>query len=45
VGIELPRVKDKELALHLHEAWQLIAPPKLQAAAAAEPPKSRKKTG
>lgn len=44
VGIELPRVKDKELALHLREAWQLIAPPKLQATAAAEPPKSQKKT-
>jgi hypothetical protein len=33
VGIELPRVKDKELALHLREAWQLIAPPKVLAAA------------
>jgi len=31
VGIELPRVSDKELALHLAEAWRLIAPPKLQA--------------
>jgi hypothetical protein len=31
VGIELPRVKDKELALHLQEAWRLIAPEKLQA--------------
>ena len=29
VGIELPRVKDKELALHLREAWRLIAPEKL----------------
>ena len=29
VGIELPRVKDKELALHLQEAWRLIAPEKL----------------
>jgi hypothetical protein len=26
VGIELDRVKDKELALHLKEAWRLIAP-------------------
>jgi hypothetical protein len=26
VGIELPRVKDKELALHIREAWRLIAP-------------------
>jgi hypothetical protein len=29
VGIELPRVNDKELAFHLHEAWRLIAPEKL----------------
>jgi hypothetical protein len=29
VGIELPRVTDKELALHIREAWQLIAPEKL----------------
>lgn len=28
IGIELPRVKDKELALHLREAWRLIAPEK-----------------
>ena len=32
VGIELPRVKDKELAMHLEEAWRLIAPEKLHAA-------------
>lgn len=32
VGIELPRVKDKELAIHLQEAWRLIAPEKLHAA-------------
>ena len=32
VGIELPKVSDKELTLHLGEAWRLIAPPKLQAA-------------
>lgn len=32
VGVELPRVSDKELKMHLHEAWRLIAPPKLQAA-------------
>lgn len=31
VGIELPKVSDKELAMHLGEAWRLIAPPKLQA--------------
>jgi hypothetical protein len=30
VGIELPRVSDRELKMHLHEAWRLIAPPKLQ---------------
>ena len=32
VGIELPRVKDKELAMHLQEAWRLIAPESLHAA-------------
>jgi hypothetical protein len=32
VGIELPNVSDEELALHLSEAWRLIAPPKLRAA-------------
>jgi hypothetical protein len=32
VGIELPRVKDNELALHLLEAWRLIAPEKLHSA-------------
>lgn len=31
VGIELPRVSDKELAAHLREAWRLIAPEKLHA--------------
>ena len=30
VGIELPNVTDKELAFHIHEAWRLIAPKKLQ---------------
>jgi hypothetical protein len=30
VGIELPRVSDKELKMHLQEAWRLIAPQKLQ---------------
>jgi hypothetical protein len=30
VGIELPHVNDKELAVHLHEAWRLIATPKIQ---------------
>ena len=32
VGIELPRVSDKELTAHLREAWKLIAPEKLQTA-------------
>ena len=31
VGIELNRVSDKELTLHLHEAWRLIAPEKIHA--------------
>ena len=30
VGIELDQVGDKELALHIKEAWRLIAPKKLQ---------------
>jgi len=34
VGIELPCVSDKELAMHLREAWRLIAPAKLHAALA-----------
>lgn len=29
VGIEVDQVSDKELALHINEAWTLIAPPKL----------------
>ena len=29
VGVELPRVSDLELKMHLHEAWRLIAPAKL----------------
>jgi hypothetical protein len=31
IGIELDRVSDEELAMHIKEAWKLIAPPKLQA--------------
>ena len=31
VGIEMDQVSDEELALHIKEAWKLIAPPKLQA--------------
>ena len=30
VGIELAKVSDKELTLHIKEAWRLIAPKKLQ---------------
>ena len=30
VGVELDRVSDEELAFHIHEAWRLIAPKKLQ---------------
>jgi hypothetical protein len=41
IGIELPRVKDKELALHLREAWLLIAPEKLHSLLK-EPTKSAK---
>lgn len=29
-GIELDQIKDKELTLHIKEAWRLIAPRKLQ---------------
>ena len=31
IGIELPRVSDRELAAHIREAWKLIAPEKLKA--------------
>src|SRR5436853_4289709 len=30
VGIELGRISDKELALHIQEAWRLIAPKRVQ---------------
>jgi hypothetical protein len=30
IGIELDQVNDKELALHIEEAWRLIAPKKLR---------------
>jgi hypothetical protein len=36
VGIEIDRVTDKELRLHLEEAWRLIAPKKLLSAESAE---------
>ena len=31
IGIEVDRVSDKELALHLDQAWRLVAPKKLLA--------------
>ena len=31
IGVELDRVSDEELEFHVHEAWRLIAPEKLQA--------------
>jgi len=31
IGVELKRVSDEELTLHVHEAWRLIAPEKLHA--------------
>ena len=31
IAVELDQVNDKELALHLREAWRLIAPEKLHA--------------
>jgi hypothetical protein len=31
IGVELDRVTDEELVLHLHEAWRLIAPNSLRA--------------
>lgn len=31
VGIELECVSDEDLAAHIHEAWHLIAPKKMQA--------------
>ena len=36
VGIEVSRVSDRELALHIKEAWRLVAPKKLVNAAARE---------
>ncbi|MGH7494592.1 MAG: MmcQ/YjbR family DNA-binding protein [bacterium] len=32
IGIELAHISDEELTFHVHEAWRLIAPKKLQAA-------------
>lgn len=39
IGVELDRVSDEELTLHIHEAWRLIAPEKLHALL---PPTSKK---
>lgn len=36
IGMEVDRVGDKELALHIQEAWRLIAPRKLHAELSAE---------
>ena len=30
IGLELDRINDSELEFHIHEAWRLIAPKKLQ---------------
>jgi len=43
VGIEIDRVTDKELTLHLREAWKLIAPPKFRQLLEAEPATKRKR--
>lgn len=45
VGIELDRISDKELAFHLHEAWRLIAPKKLQDEFDAGPSPAGKRVG
>ncbi len=36
IGIEMERVSDEELTMHVKEAWRLIAPPKLSAQMPAE---------
>lgn len=36
IGVELTRVNDEELSFHVHEAWRLIAPRKVQTAAPAQ---------
>ena len=30
IGVELDRISDEELEFHIREAWQLIAPKRLQ---------------
>lgn len=42
IGIEVDRVTDEELAVHLHEAWRLIAPTKLHHVLPAEVKFSKK---
>lgn len=41
VGVELARVTDEELTLHVHEAWRLIAPEKLHGLLLPTPKKSK----
>lgn len=36
VGVELDQIGDEELAIHLHEAWSLIAPKRLLATVRAQ---------
>lgn len=43
IGVELNRVSDEELDFHLRQAWRLIAPKKLQAAAEENTPVSNQK--
>src|SRR5689334_4872115 len=41
IGIEVGRVSDKELSLHIQEALRLIAPKKLQSVPATSPPSEK----
>jgi hypothetical protein len=45
VGIDLPRIGDNELAFHIHEAWRLIAPKKLQDEFDASPSPAGRRVG
>jgi hypothetical protein len=40
IGVELDRISDEELEFHIHEAWRLIAPKKLQTLVEASPGQS-----
>jgi hypothetical protein len=42
IGVELDRVSDEELEFHVHEAWRLIAPEKLQDLVPSSTSKSQK---